>query len=414
MRVGVAALFLCASIAYGNEVSITTNATSGCTGCHGNPGFPALAEITPRTPTGVTASDDIYTDRVLVSWNDTDPRAARYYDVYRSTDACSTASTLVVTVTPDIAWEADNVAVGYTYDDFGAAAGTTYNYCVRGRNAAFTGTLSAADAGRRALAPSSLSVSLGGTGSGTVTSDPAGIDCGADCSEGYDTATAITLTATPAPGSEFTGWDGGGCSGAGTCQLTLNEDTTVTATFTLQSWTLDVTRGGNGSGDVACDPAGIDCGEDCIQVYDDGTAVTLTATPAAGSDFSGWNGGGCSGTGTCQMTLHADTTLTATFTLQRRTLGVTRDGTGSGTVASDPAGIDCGQDCGEAYDIGTAVTLTVSAAPGAEFTGWTGGGCSGTGTCQLTLNADTTVTATFRRSVAPIIHIIPLLLDDSE
>lgn len=76
-----------------------------------------------------------------------------------------------------------------------------------------------------------LTVERAGGGSGTVTSSPAGIDCGNDCSAQFANTTPITLTATPDANSTFTGWSGGGCSGTGTCQLTLSANTTVTATF---------------------------------------------------------------------------------------------------------------------------------------------------------------------------------------
>src|SRR5262245_11256567 len=62
-----------------------------------------------------------------------------------------------------------------------------------------------------------LSVIREGTGNGTVTSDPVGITCGSSCSATYESGTVVTLTATPAPGSTFEGWTGGGCSGVGRC-----------------------------------------------------------------------------------------------------------------------------------------------------------------------------------------------------
>ncbi len=77
------------------------------------------------------------------------------------------------------------------------------------------------------------------------------------------------------------------------------------------------------------------------------------------------------------------------------TLTVSKDGTGSGTVSSAPAGINCGGDCTEDYAADTVVTLTATAADGSEFTGWTGGGCSGTGTCVVTMSSAQSVTATF-------------------
>jgi List-Bact-rpt repeat protein/VCBS repeat protein len=79
--------------------------------------------------------------------------------------------------------------------------------------------------------PHTLTVSKSGPGSGSVTSIPTGIDCGATCSADFGPGTHVTLTATPIPGDLFDGWSGGGCSGTGTCEVNLNADTTVTADF---------------------------------------------------------------------------------------------------------------------------------------------------------------------------------------
>ena len=76
-----------------------------------------------------------------------------------------------------------------------------------------------------------LSVTRGGTGTGTVTSSPAGIECGVDCSEALDEGTVVTLTGNPSSGSTFTGWSGA-CTGTGTCQVTMSAARNVTATFT--------------------------------------------------------------------------------------------------------------------------------------------------------------------------------------
>jgi hypothetical protein len=241
---------------------------------------------------------------------------------------------------------------------------------------------------------STLTVARGGNGFGTVTSDPPGIDCGADCAEAYGNGTSVTLTATPAAGSTFTGWSGGECAGTGTCILPVLADTAVTATFSLNMYTLTVTRAGNGTGAVTSSPAGINCGADCTQVYNYGTTVTLTAVAAAGSVFAGWSGGGCAGTGTCVATVTAATSVTATFNLSIHALTVTRAGAGSGTVTSSPAGINCGTDCTQVYNYGTTVTLTATPSAG-TFAGWSGSGCAGTGTCVVTVTAATAVTATF-------------------
>ena len=82
-----------------------------------------------------------------------------------------------------------------------------------------------------------LTVSKTGSGSGTVTSNPAGISCGADCSENYASGTAITLTASPASGSTFASWSGA-CSGTGSCAVTMNAAKNVAATFNVIGQTL--------------------------------------------------------------------------------------------------------------------------------------------------------------------------------
>jgi hypothetical protein len=76
-----------------------------------------------------------------------------------------------------------------------------------------------------------LEVSRTGSGSGQVTSSPAGIICGGDCSETYDYGTVVTLTAVADTGSTFAGW-GGACSGMGSCVVTMDGAKSVTATFT--------------------------------------------------------------------------------------------------------------------------------------------------------------------------------------
>ncbi len=168
-----------------------------------------------------------------------------------------------------------------------------------------------------------LSVIREGAGSGTVTSSPPGIDCGPTCSASYDRSTAVTLTATPATGSTFDGWTGGGCAGTTACTLTLTANTTVFARFGVTAggtqFTLSVTRDGSGSGTVTSNPPGIDCGATCSAAFDSGTVVTLMATPATGSIFSGWSGSACSGTGPCTVTLTANTTIFARFTVSGST-----------------------------------------------------------------------------------------------
>ncbi|CAK0762148.1 conserved exported hypothetical protein [Gammaproteobacteria bacterium] len=161
-----------------------------------------------------------------------------------------------------------------------------------------------------------LHIERTGTGGGAVTSSPAGINCGSDCTEDYNPGTSVILTASVASGSTFTGWSGGGCSGTGTCAVTMNTAQTVTASFTRITYALTVNKSGAGSGTVTSSPSGINCGTGCattVRSYNGGTSVVLTASAASGSTFAGWNGGGCSGTGTCAVTLNAAKTVTAAF-----------------------------------------------------------------------------------------------------
>ena len=92
-----------------------------------------------------------------------------------------------------------------------------------------------------------LSVTKAGSGSGKVTSDPSGIDCGGSCSAPYDSGTEVSLTAEPYDGSVFTGWSGA-CSGTGTCTVTMDDARSVTAAFAATDGGGD---GGDGGGSVS-------------------------------------------------------------------------------------------------------------------------------------------------------------------
>lgn len=143
-------------------------------------------------------------------------------------------------------------------------------------------------------------------GSGTVRSDPIGIDCGLDCESSY-AGGLVELSAIPDADWTFTGWQGDCEEGAGLgdCMVHMSAlpppPKHVTATFErnpAQGATVEVELTGSGSGRVTSSPAGIDCPDDCEETVDDGTILTLTATPDAGSTFGGW-GGECLGGGVC-------------------------------------------------------------------------------------------------------------------
>jgi hypothetical protein len=250
-----------------------------------------------------------------------------------------------------------------------------------------------------------LTVTLAGAGGGTVASSPTGINCGTSCTGEYPAGTLLTLTATPSSGSVFEGW-GGACSGTGsTCQVTMDGARTVTATFSLQTFPLTVVKAGTGNGRVTSSPSGIDCGETCAGDVTSGTEVTLTATAASGSVFAGWSGA-CTGTAsTCQVTMDGAKEVEATFGLQLYTLSVTKAGSGSGTVTSSPAGIDCGEACAADFTSGSNVTLTATAASGSAFGGWSGACTGNETTCVLTMDAAKEATSTFNLLEPPQVII---------
>jgi hypothetical protein len=100
---------------------------------------------------------------------------------------------------------------------------------------------------------------------------------------------------------------------------------------------------------------------------------------------------------------HSPTTVTVQVVMFP-TLAVTRAGSGSGQVASAPAGINCGagnHTCSAGFPNGQAVSLAAIPAAGSKFTGWSGAGCRGTGRCTVTIDSDQHLTARFVRIPLP-------------
>jgi hypothetical protein len=287
--------------------------------------------------------------------------------------------------------------------------------------------------GTGSTAPS-ITVSKSGAGTGTVTSSPAGINCGDDCSEVYTQGTKVTLTAKADVNSTFTGWSGGGCTGTKTCTVTVDSEITVTASFALKTPDISVARTSldfgsvkvgkkvtktlkitnNGSGDLVITLSGVEGTDFSIQgsssvtikskqsytpkvLFTPKSAGLKTATLKIDSNDPD--------TPILDIELHGSTIEQP----QQFTLTVTKAGPGSGTVTSNPAGINCGNDCSESYDQGTSVTLTATPASGSTFGGWSGA-CSGTGTCVVIMNADIAVTAALSAR-PPAISVSPSSLD---
>lgn len=166
-----------------------------------------------------------------------------------------------------------------------------------------------------------------GDGTGTVTSDLAGIQCtlingtrNGTCGAQYTRGGVVTLTATPTGTNVFLGWTGA-CTGTGPCQIPLSAAANVTATFITSLEPLVVGAAGDGSGTVTSSLPGITCyvtaatlGGTCWAKYGHGTVVTVTAVPKPGSYFVGWTGQ-CYGTSPCPVTMDRPQTLIASFAL---------------------------------------------------------------------------------------------------
>ena len=87
-------------------------------------------------------------------------------------------------------------------------------------------------------ATAKLNVSKAGSGVGRVTTVPAGVDCGADCTGDFALNTVVQVTAMPDPGSVFFEW-GGPCGGNGACSITMNDSKFLAATFRVADAVVD-------------------------------------------------------------------------------------------------------------------------------------------------------------------------------
>jgi subtilisin len=192
---------------------------------------------------------------------------------------------------------------------FQTVVGTTYYVAVDG----YGGEVGNIGLNISGAAATNYTLLVDTVGSGSVISNPAGINCQSDCTEDYLNGTTVELTATPDNGWSFLGWSGS-CVGTGSCVLSMFDQKSITATF-VSIPILTVTI--NGSGKVISTPPGINCGADCSEAFISATSVTLTPTPSPGWAFNGWTGA-CSGNGACTLAVTTDTSITATFSSEQQ------------------------------------------------------------------------------------------------
>jgi hypothetical protein len=250
-----------------------------------------------------------------------------------------------------------------------------------------------------------VDLDLSGTGLGAVSASSGLVqDCGDEgtCTAYYAPSTFV-LEATAQPHSEVDGWTGcDAVNPAGDkCTLEItNANRKVTANFTRLKQDVTAATAGSGSGFISsADPLGAiqNCGAGgtCSGPYDEGSAAELIATPTGHSTFAGWSGACTNQTGPCEVVVEGNPTVTAHVTAQHP-ISVKKAGTGAGSVVSEPNGLDCGGVCVGYFTDGQTVTLSAISSGNSTFVGWSGEGCSGTGTCVVEAGGSTkNVTATF-------------------
>jgi List-Bact-rpt repeat protein len=223
------------------------------------------------------------------------------------------------------------------------------------------------------------------------------------CKEDFEVKKSVTLIPVPEIGSKFVAFttaegSAAACKGlTKPCTFTIGTselDAYVEARFDEITPKLTISQ--TGEGEVWCETileSGL-CEPE--EEYEYGTELTLSGEPAEGWQFLGFKSGTGSATGCvgleCTITLEADSTVSAPFAPVSHTLTIAKAGTGQGTVTCNDS------TCASSYPDGAGVVLKATAASGSTFAGWSGEGCSGTGTCTVTMLANAVVTATFQAS----------------
>lgn len=216
----------------------------------------------------------------------------------------------------------------------------------------------------------------------------------------YEPGTVVTLTATPAAGYVFTRWAGDIAGTDNPASVTMTASRAVSAVFTSTTprYRLTTAVSPSTGGTVGRSP---DLGE-----YEPGTAVTLTAAPAAGYEFTRWEGDLAGTDNPASLTVDADRNVVAVFTPTTfYTLAVAVSPPDGGTVGRSPDRTE--------YAPGTVVTLTATPAAGLAFSRWEGGLTGTSNPATVAMTGDRSVTAIFTETDSPVIRLSPEALSFS-
>ena len=199
----------------------------------------------------------------------------------------------------------------------------------------------------------------------------------------------MSFSINPDPGYHVSDVVVDGVSVGATTTYTLSAiaaNHTITAVFALNSYTITSSAGTGGS----INPAGT------LSVLHGGNGM-FTISPDQGYRIANVHVDSRSVGAVESYTftsIAADHTIAAEFVRATATLTLAKVGSGSGIVASSPAGISCGSLCTETFSVGTLVSLTASPDDTSVFSGWSGA-CSGSASCTITIDADKTVYSLF-------------------
>lgn len=211
------------------------------------------------------------------------------------------------------------------------------------------------------------------TGSGSVTRSVV--------KDNYACDEPVSLTPVPAEGFKFDSWSGDLSGSAVPGQLIMNATKNVTANFVPNvQYTVSVSAVGAGTVTKSPDKP----------FYSAGEMVTLTATAEVGNTFVNWSGGATGSTNPLTLPVNGNLTVVGNFAAApNRTLTLTP--IGDGTINADPPG--------PSYPHGQKVVLTAVPGANASFTEW-GGAAAGTDNqVEVVMDADQTVTATFKDNI---------------
>ncbi len=231
-----------------------------------------------------------------------------------------------------------------------------------------------------------LATSSNPSGGGTVSALPA-----PDCNGGtqYTHGTAVQLTANPATGYSFANWSGDATGSTNPVTVTMDGDRSVLASYLQNCYALTVGHTGNGSTPTAtpANSAGCAAGQ---YVY--GASISLSGA----APDTGWRIGSWTGTSNDSSTASSNSLVMpagahsagVNYVQEEYTLAVNVVGSGSVSKNPDQA----------TYHYGDVVQLSANAATGWTFSAWSGDASGSTNPLNVTINGNTTITATFTQN----------------